>query len=105
MKDKMVFLICLVLLNACIRIDTGKKESKAECFKGIITKIFQDDKQHYMYTFEIHTPNQIIIENAEIWSKSWSYAQVGDSIIKPADTLMIIIKKNDSTKREFFYKF
>jgi len=105
MNNKILILISIVLLTGCIRIDTGKKESKAECFKGIITKIYQDDKQHYMYTFEIHTPNQVIIENAEIWSKSWSYAQVGDSIIKPTDTLMIIIKKNDSTEREFFYKF
>jgi hypothetical protein len=105
MRDKFVILIIFVLLTACIRIDTGHKQAKEECYSGKIIKIYQNDKDHYMYYFDIKTRYQIIAKNAGMWSQLWTYAQVGDSIIKPSDTLMIIIKKNDSTKREFFYKF
>jgi len=105
MKNKFIILIAFFLVSACIRIDIGHKQAKEEYYKGKIIKIYRNDKQHYMYYFDIQTRYQIISKNAEMWSELWSNAQVGDSIIKPPDTLMIIIKKNDSTKREFFYKF
>ena len=75
-------------------------------FKGTITRIYEDKRSHYEYCFEIKTDSDIFEINAEDWrSHSWEYATVGDSIIKPADTLMIIIKKNDSTFKKFSYHF
>jgi len=75
-------------------------------FKGTITKIYQDKRSHYEYIFEIKSNSELIELNAEDWHpRSWAYARVGDSIIKPADTLLIIIKKNDSTFNDFFYVF
>jgi len=107
MRTILIFfiIICLPFIISCIRIDTGHKQAKEEYYKGKIIKIYQNDKQHYMYYFDIQTRNQIISKNAEMWSQLWSYAKVGDSIIKPADTLMLIIKKNDTTQKVFTYKF
>jgi hypothetical protein len=105
MNLKLFIVLFSIILCSCIRIDTGKNDTKKENYKGIITKIYQDDKEHYMYTFEIKTNTIIFNECAQLWPKSWEYAKVGDSIIKKKDTLMITIKKNDSTYREFEYKF
>ncbi len=57
-----------------------------------------------MYTFTIKSDSIEFDDIIDFYSDAWQYAKVGDSIIKPADTLMIIIKMNDSTSREFLYK-
>lgn len=104
MKKTFILLLALFLVLSCIKINTGKDQMKHERYKGVITKIYQDESNHFMNTFEINAKTRFI-EIANYYPKSWEYAQVGDSIIKPPDTLMIIIKKNDTTQKEFFYKF
>ncbi|MBN1250655.1 MAG: hypothetical protein JXR51_15345 [Bacteroidales bacterium] len=72
-------------------------------YKGVINKIYKDETNHMVYTFNIKISNgEILTENVGIWPHIWKYAKVGDSIIKPADTLMIIVKKRDASYREFF---
>jgi len=105
MKIKSIIVVVCCMLFSCIRIDTGKKYCREEHYSGVILDIYQDKINHYSWTYKISNTKFLFDRDAQLWPKSWEYAQVGDSIIKPADTLMIIIKKNDSTKREFFYKF
>ena len=93
-----------VLLLGC-RYDGGKENTKARSYKGIITDIYKEKKWHYMYAFKINVNNDTVKKPAEFWPRSWEYTEIGDSIIKPKDTLMIIIKKNDSISKEFFYEF
>ena len=103
MREVLIFIV--ILLSSCIRIDTGKNKTLKDNFKGVITKIYQDEIHHYTWTFQIKTTTDIIDRDAQLWPKCWEYAKVGDSIIKPADTLMIIITKNVNTSKKFFYKF
>ncbi len=102
---KIIFIIFSLFLFSCIRIDTAKEGTKQQTYKGAITKIYQDKWNHMAYTFDIKTSGELIIDVVDIWPKIWGYAAIGDSIIKPADTLIIIVKKNDSTFKEFQYKF
>ena len=102
---KFILIFFLLFAFGCIRYDGIKKSNKAEGYKGIITKIYQDDRNHGVSTFNIRTEKEEFKRLATLYPRSWEYAEIGDSIIKPADTLMIIIKKNDSTYKEFFYKF
>jgi len=103
---KFILILFLLFAFGCIRYDGIKKRHKPEEFKGIITKIYQDGRNHGVFTFDIKTEEEEEFKRmAGLYPRSWEYAEIGDSIIKPADTLMIIIKKNDSTYKEFFYKF
>jgi hypothetical protein len=101
MKATFFITIVLILLS-CIRIDNGREEQKKESYKGIITEIYQEEMNHYMWRINTDCDNNLIGND---WPRSWEYAKIGDSIIKPPDTLMIIIKKSDGTYKEFFYDF
>jgi len=90
---------------SCIRINTGKNDIKERYYRGEIGKIYQDNSNHMAWTFVVQAKGSSFEIVANIWPRSWEYAVVGDSIIKPPDTLMIIIKKNDTTQKEFLYKF
>jgi len=100
-----ILIICIAGLFSCIRIDTGKNSCKVDDYKGVITKIFQDEIHHSTWTFQIKSDNGTFDRDAQLWPKSWEYAKVGDSILKQADTLLLIIMKNDTTQKEFNYKF
>ena len=102
---RVVLIFIVILLYSCIRIDAGRNKTLKDNYKGVITKIYQDEIHHYTWTFQIKTNTDIIDRDAQLWPKCWEYAKVGDSIIKPADTLMIIITKNVNTSKKFFYKF
>jgi len=102
---KILCLLSFLFFFSCIRIDTAKEPTKKQEYKGIITKIYQDSWKHGIWMFRIRSNKIEFEDNISVWPKSWEYAQVGDSIIKPADTLMLIIKKNDSTYQKFFYTF
>jgi hypothetical protein len=84
--------------------DRAEKDTKKDYFKGVITKIYQIPMKHNMRVFDIHTEYGESGVTADHWPYSWEYASVGDSIIKPPDTLMIIIKKPDGSSKEFFYR-
>jgi hypothetical protein len=98
-KSISIFMIVFSCIS-CI----NKKALKEVEYKGIITKIYQDPMQHNMYFFDIYTEYGDAGVTASLWPYSWEYASVGDSIIKPPDTLMIIIKKPDGSSKEFFYR-
>jgi len=73
-------------------------------YSGVITKIYREPMQHDMWFFDIDTECGVSGVTASFWSKSWEFASVGDSIIKPPDTLMIIIKKPNGESKEFYYR-
>jgi hypothetical protein len=110
MKAKHFFLIApivAIMTYLFISFVNGRAEKKAKeiYYRGVITKIHQEPMQHNMYFFDIHTKEYGETETtASFWRHSWKYASVGDSIIKPPDTLMIIIKKPDGNSKEFFYR-
>jgi hypothetical protein len=102
MKKYVVFLFGLIIIVSCKNAISFRESYLKDHYKGVIIKMFRDPDNHEMSTFTIKTDSTNFDEVADIYSQSWNYAKIGDSIIKPADTLMIIIKKNDSTYKEFF---
>ena len=109
MKAKYFILIVIIfaiLIRSCISFVNGraKKAEKEVSFRGVITKIYRIPMQHDMRVFDVQTENGEIGVTADNWWYSWDFASVGDSIIKPPDTLMIIIKKPNGESKEFFYR-
>ncbi len=102
---KKIIIVFMFFYTACIRYDGGKEHTRTRKYNGTVVSIFQDTKNHYMYTFLIKIKKDTIEECAEFWPKSWEYAKVGDSIIKPKDTLMLIIKKPTGKFKKFYYMF
>ena len=82
----------------------AKNAIKAVYYCGIITKVYRIPNQRDMPAFDVQTEYDVIVVDAGSWWHSWAFASVGDSIIKPPDALMIIIKKPDGRSQEFFYR-
>ena len=110
MKAKYFILIVIIfaiMIRSFISFvnNMGKKKVKEDFYRGIITRIYQEPMKHNMYFFDINTEYGKTGETASFWYPlPWEFADVGDSIIKPPDTLMIIIKKPDGRSKEFFYR-
>jgi len=102
---KIPIILVLFIFFGCIRYDGSKVHIKGNEIKGIIVNVFQEKKNHNMYTFKIKVNKDTIERCAEFWPRSWEYSKVGDSIIKPKDTLMLIIKKPTGKFKKFYYKF
>jgi hypothetical protein len=102
MKKIVAFLFILILLESCANVNSFRESYEKDHYRGIIIKVYRDPDNHEMGTFTVKTDSSKFEEIADLYSQSWDYANAGDSIIKPVDTLMIIIKKNDSTFKEFY---
>lgn len=97
-------MIALIFFIAGCRYDGARESIKSTEFEGVITNTFKEFS-HNANVFRINAQNTSFEFSPDLWPDIWKYAEIGDSIIKPKDTLMIIIKKNDSISREFFYEF
>ena len=109
MKAKYFILIVIIftiMIRSFISFVNGraKKAEKEVSFSGIITKLYRIPMQHDMRVFDVQTEYGEIGVTADNWWYLWEFASVGDSIIKPPDTLMVIIKKPDGRSKEFFYR-
>lgn len=92
-------------MSAC-GIDLGKEKSRKMSFRGRIIQKYNDEWNHMspMLLIDFNTGTQEEIGMAT-WHKAWEYSEIGDSLIKQPDTLIIIVKKKDGTVKEFNYKF
>jgi len=104
-KIKVILSLLLIvfLLSSCTFGDKGRTYKKS--FKGVIIKKYQNDKNHGMLTFDIVNNNQKFWVISERWPRCWEFAEVGDSIIKPPDTLILTIKKPNGTEKHFNYNW
>jgi len=84
----------------------AKNAMKASYYCGIITKIHRIPvpRQRDMLAFDVQTEHDVIVVDVGSWWLAWGFANIGDSIIKPPDTLMITIKKPDGRSQDFFYQ-
>ena len=112
MKSKYFILFFLTVIivaittHFCISFanENTDKKIKKESYSGIITDVFRQTWNHDMWTFTVKIDSVEMKECAEWYPYSWEYASVGDSIIKPPDTLIIIIKKPNGESKDFFYR-
>lgn len=102
-KIKIIILFLGLLSFSCTFGD--KERTRKKSFKGILQKKYQNDKNHGMLTFDLVDNNQTFWVISERWPYCFDFAEVGDSVIKPADTLILIIKKPDGTEKYFDYNW
>ena len=113
MKPKYLILFILTVIivaittHFCISFanENTDKWIKKESYSGVITDIFRQTWNHDMWIFTVKIDSLEKEKCAECFPYSWEYASIGDSIIKPPDTLMIVIKKPNGESKEFFYRF
>lgn len=103
MKKTIIKLIVVAIFLVSCK-DRVRNHIKEMCFKGVILRIYNDVDNHNMYTFKIKTINSNLDGVADIFPDSWSYAEVGDSIIKEKDELRITIKKKNGDSKIFYYQ-
>jgi len=101
-----VVILFAIMIRSFISFVNGraKMAEKEVFFRGVITKIYRIPNQHDMRVFDIKTEYGESVVSADNWWYLWEFASVGDSIIKPPDTLMIIIKKPNGESKEFYYR-
>ena len=113
MKPKYLILFILTVIivalttRFCISFanENAEKKMKKDFYKGVITEIYQEPMNHNRWAFAVKIDSLEKEKCAECFPYSWEYACIGDSIIKPPDTLMIVIKKPNGESKEFFYRF
>jgi hypothetical protein len=79
----------------------SKKSVEEQEFKGIITKIYQDEWNHYEYYFKVKSTNEEFKMSAEDWTGLQKHSSIGDSIVKERGKLEIILRKQDGTSETF----
>jgi len=99
MKSTLLLLFTTLLLSSCLTTNFVKNVS----YNGVITRIFDDENNHLVTSFEISTKNGIIVDVADYYPRSWEFASVGDSISKIKGELSITIKKEKGEIEVFRY--
>jgi len=99
---KIGFIITILIFHSC-QIDFGKDEIEKDIYTGIIIDKFQDKNDHYMWTLEIKSDIKYNII-AERWNGLWQYAEIGDSVLKPENTLDLKIRKKNGITKIFKYE-
>ena len=96
-----IIVLALLFLLSCTFGD--KKATYKLKYKGVILKNYQDDNNHGMLTFDVKDEDNKSSIVVDKWPRCWEYAEVGDSVIKPPDTLLFIIKKPNGEEKHFKY--
>lgn len=73
-------------------------------FRGVLKKSYNDPRNHMAFTFLLENNGEQFERLSEDFPRCWEYAEIGDSVIKLPDTLIIIIKKKHEQK-VFQYKY
>ena len=97
----LLFYLFIIFLYSCTFGD--KERTYKKSYKGIIVKNYRDNNNHGMYTFNILNNSYKFEVLSEVWPRCWEYAEIGDSVIKLPDTLMLIVKKPDGREKHFNY--
>lgn len=84
----MPFISIMFLMKAC-----EKSRQKSSEYRGVVVEIYTDPENRSQWTYRIQTGSEIRKESAQAYSGSFDYIEVGDSIIKRKNELLITIKK------------
>ena len=98
---RLIILLFSIVITSCTFGD--KKDVREMSFRGVLIKNYQDDNNHGMLTFDIQDQSKTFSIISERWAGCWKFARSGDSVIKLADTTMLIIKKPTGEEKHFFY--
>lgn len=103
MKSIFLIIISLILLSFFSCENSKKPYDKIldENYEGLITNIYRDRNSHDVFRYDILYKDKYIEVVGDLYSKSWTYASVGDSIIKKKGESFITIKKGDGSFKTF----
>lgn len=96
MKTKNLGLFIALISFAIITIgwkQCVKERQKRVKYKGVLIDIYNDEENRGTTTYKIKVSNTVVKENVSVYPDSFSYVEIGDSIIKEEGTLQIIVKK------------
>jgi len=107
MKFRLIIFFTLItcVYYSC-HYDGLKNTEKKFAAYGIVLKKYCDDNNHGITTIVYKNKDGVFEYDVEGWSRNsdfWEYLQIGDSIIKPADTLVMRVKKNNGEFQDFQY--
>jgi hypothetical protein len=102
-----IIALFLILLVASCGVDISRNELKRQNIKGVVIKKYTDNFNHAahvlvysakektgFYSKELYgDENKLYVGRWEENSDLWSYVQVGDSLIKPPGSLLLLIKR------------
>jgi len=102
MKHILICIFILICGYACFGSHKNREVILEMDVKGTIIDIYQDRKNHEVYTFNIKA-NSVYDGTfiADFYPKSWLYASIGDSIIKNRGESFITIIKKDGSSQVF----
>lgn len=98
MKKIIVCIVFIVLLFSCS--SDSEKFYKTLEYNGLIIDTFRQFN-HNTLVFRINVNESIEVEDELVWGGIGEYAEIGDSIIKPKDTLILIVKKSEKNLKPF----
>lgn len=82
-------LLCMLFfMKICI-----KNQQKSAEFRGVLVEIYTDPENRNQWAYKIQTVNGIKKQSARVHPGSLDYIEIGDSIIKRKNELLITIKK------------
>lgn len=102
-----IFTSLLLTLAAFVNYYNNKSNRnlyKKDVYKGIVYKKITESNRHgNSYLVVIDESDTFNISLYE-WPYLWEYAELGDTLIKPADTLLLYVKKKNGTVKTIIYK-
>ena len=98
-------LFLLIILTTALKLNKIKEETeiKNKCFKGIVYNKYSEKNNHGTTFLLIHNGKDTFLVSPFQWAYLHKYVKIGDTLIKPADTLLLYVKKKDGTKRTIVY--
>jgi len=104
MKNHIFISICLIfLLFYSCGVDFSKNTVKETNISGKVIKKYLDTINHGEPTI-ICKENKYQMSRWERNSDLWDYLQIGDSVIKPSGTLILRVKKEDGSYKDYEYQ-
>ena len=99
-----ILLILSTFFISCSGWNSHKKKVLIENVSGIVINKYIDHSDHGNRVAKYKNGTDTLECSLEGWEDGiWKYVQIGDSIIKPMDSLSIIVKKQDGSFKDFKY--
>ncbi len=107
LKKNLFSIIYILFIVSSCTIDFTKKETNNEEIYGKVIYKYRDELNHMEPTIIFENNNENYTYQVSDWainSDLWDYLQIGDSVIKPSGTLILRVKKEDGSYKDYEYQ-
>ena len=95
------FTVILMIASEIWNFDFGKNKIEKSEIRDKIVNIYRDKYNHMAIVFKTNNGEKIFPQR---WFDAEDYANIGDSIIKEAGSLIITIKKDNGEMKTFNHR-